>query len=618
MPVVDKLTVSIEADASQFKTGLDAVRDDITGFNERVKSQAAVDLSLRLARFQQGKREAEQLLKELRATGDRQGQIRVTADIAIFKQRIAQAQRELTNFSRTGNKDVSVLGKLFSGVNDRIMHVSRSISALGGALTAKVAKDSLKKFFDAGGSASSQFTSKLAGTQNAFERLEVQIGGVLWSTVERFFGMFGRNSEEGVKKVSQIFSATSQSLRQAGSAVRNFGIFVGDVFVQLGGLITDVFRSIPQAAEASFGYVLEKLNTFSQDWAQGVKDLTFGKIDVTGKVGVSNPFAGVSFPDLTRKAKLAFRNIGMDWETMGANIAGEFESIKQETDEVAKFAANAQTTASKKSAGEADALRKKQAEAAKKQAEDDAESVERVREAAFEKEQKRIERRKGLYVTAYETIKDSIRKAEDAALDLSEQIKKNAEEAAEINKDANKELGARYVEVRRDLAEIVSGEVEDEGQLAKLMAEKSFLEKATTEQVRLQAEAYDKLSQSERIVKERDEKLAAIDLETAALKVKFDTELANVDELKKAKINAEREFTAEFQANIAQQIEASKRLTDEIQRQIEARVRLREVGGSSVPADAAAGSTTVIVNNDVKNAVDAKLITDKIVSKLSS
>lgn len=55
-------------------------------------------------------------MAQAKKSGDFDLQVKVNADISILQNQLTQAQRELRNFARTGEKDMSVLGKNFASV----------------------------------------------------------------------------------------------------------------------------------------------------------------------------------------------------------------------------------------------------------------------------------------------------------------------------------------------------------------------------------------------------------------------------------------------------------------------------------------------------------------------
>lgn len=115
MAVTEKIEISVEA-TNNTKKWFDNVKDDIKGFNERIKSDTAIKLSLNVANIKSDLREIQEAIKLAKKTWDTKIQIQLEARSERLKQELTQAQRELRNFARTWSQDVSVLGKLFQWV----------------------------------------------------------------------------------------------------------------------------------------------------------------------------------------------------------------------------------------------------------------------------------------------------------------------------------------------------------------------------------------------------------------------------------------------------------------------------------------------------------------------
>ena len=109
-----ELRFEFTADTKDFKSKVDEVRDDIKAFKRRIEDQEAVKLSLNVATIQKQIDLVKAKIKTAKDNGDLQVEIQLTADLARMKQSLTSATRELRNYARTGEKDVSVLGKLFA------------------------------------------------------------------------------------------------------------------------------------------------------------------------------------------------------------------------------------------------------------------------------------------------------------------------------------------------------------------------------------------------------------------------------------------------------------------------------------------------------------------------
>lgn len=116
MAIIEKVWISVEA-VDNMEPGLNKVKDDIKGFQERIKSDTAIKLSLNVAQLDQKLKNLRTQIKEAQKSWDFELAINLKADEERLKQQLTSARRELRNFARTWDKDVSVLWKLFAGVN---------------------------------------------------------------------------------------------------------------------------------------------------------------------------------------------------------------------------------------------------------------------------------------------------------------------------------------------------------------------------------------------------------------------------------------------------------------------------------------------------------------------
>nr|DAS19120.1 MAG TPA: tail tape measure protein [Caudoviricetes sp.] len=109
--------VTIGVDTSKAKKDLNAFKDDIKGFNERTKNDRAVELKMNVGKLEAELGRAKKLIKGAQANGDFQAEIKFRADTALLQNQLTQAKRELRNFLRTGDEEMSVLGKNFQAVS---------------------------------------------------------------------------------------------------------------------------------------------------------------------------------------------------------------------------------------------------------------------------------------------------------------------------------------------------------------------------------------------------------------------------------------------------------------------------------------------------------------------
>lgn len=87
---------------------------------------------MKVAQLQKGLNEANALLRKAKKENDALAEVRITANVEILKQQLTSARGELRNFLRTGQNDVSVLGKLFASLGGGVTVVKNSLAGLGG------------------------------------------------------------------------------------------------------------------------------------------------------------------------------------------------------------------------------------------------------------------------------------------------------------------------------------------------------------------------------------------------------------------------------------------------------------------------------------------------------
>ncbi|MHA1379603.1 MAG: hypothetical protein ACTSRG_14615 [Candidatus Helarchaeota archaeon] len=120
MAVTENIEVEISIDKKQVDKEFKDLRDDIKGFKKRLASDEATKLALSVSLKEQELRKARLLLRKSIKEGNEEAEIKIRTNITKLSQELTGAKRELRNFARTGEKDVSVLGKLFDSVNNEI------------------------------------------------------------------------------------------------------------------------------------------------------------------------------------------------------------------------------------------------------------------------------------------------------------------------------------------------------------------------------------------------------------------------------------------------------------------------------------------------------------------
>lgn len=112
---VDK--ASLTKSENDIEKSLDNVRADIKWFQERIKTDTAVQLSLESWKL---KIQLDWLKKDLKEATTPDAKIEIQSNIDRISLQLTQARKELRNFANTWQKDVSVLWKLFNNVTNEI------------------------------------------------------------------------------------------------------------------------------------------------------------------------------------------------------------------------------------------------------------------------------------------------------------------------------------------------------------------------------------------------------------------------------------------------------------------------------------------------------------------
>ena len=130
--MADGILFDFKIDKSAVNRELNSMKDDIKGFSERIKSDTALSLSVKVWELKTALDDARRTLAQAKKSGNFDLQVKVNADISILQNQLTQAQRELRNFARTGEKDMSVLGKNFASVGSSFQWFLQQTAGLAG------------------------------------------------------------------------------------------------------------------------------------------------------------------------------------------------------------------------------------------------------------------------------------------------------------------------------------------------------------------------------------------------------------------------------------------------------------------------------------------------------
>ena len=98
---VFELLWDLKVDRNGIAQQLNQVRDDINGFNQRIKDQTAIQLSLNVGNIKAQLDDVKAQIKLAKEAGNRDAVVQLTADSSRLQQSLTQAGRELRNYTRT-------------------------------------------------------------------------------------------------------------------------------------------------------------------------------------------------------------------------------------------------------------------------------------------------------------------------------------------------------------------------------------------------------------------------------------------------------------------------------------------------------------------------------------
>jgi len=118
--MAEKIEFDLWIDTSWAKKKINWLRDDLEWFKKRIESEEAIKLSLDASKIDLQVEELKKKLRKAKAEWDQFAIIEIKAETKRLWLELTSANWQLRNFAKTGEKDVSVLGKMFNSVNDNI------------------------------------------------------------------------------------------------------------------------------------------------------------------------------------------------------------------------------------------------------------------------------------------------------------------------------------------------------------------------------------------------------------------------------------------------------------------------------------------------------------------
>lgn len=157
-----KASIKVGVDSTEAKKDLWQFRDDIESFKKRVKSDEGIKLSSNLAEL---RLRLKDLRDELKKATTQDQRLTIQTNIENVSKQVTQANRELTNFLRTGDKTQSVLWVNFENVVKSVEKVNDSVKSLWlSAWNLKKVEDKIqdtKKAFDTGKISADEYKKKI-------------------------------------------------------------------------------------------------------------------------------------------------------------------------------------------------------------------------------------------------------------------------------------------------------------------------------------------------------------------------------------------------------------------------------------------------------------------------
>lgn len=128
--------VSFKVVALKDENSFQDINQDLKQLEKPRAAEIALDIDAAKTRL----RELQKLQKEALATGDFNFARKFGAEIELAKKQVTTLNRALTNFQRTGNENISVLGKMFGNVESKMKQTFNGISERMDATYIKLAE----------------------------------------------------------------------------------------------------------------------------------------------------------------------------------------------------------------------------------------------------------------------------------------------------------------------------------------------------------------------------------------------------------------------------------------------------------------------------------------------
>lgn len=188
------LGIDVVVNTDKAESTMNEFRDDTKWFKKRIESNLSYSLSLDAGKLESKLASARRALRQAIKEWNKDAEIKIRANIGILQQKTTQAKRELRNFARTGEKDVSVLGKLFDNTNKAIDRTQLSLMKVGRSGkeldTLRNRIRQLKKSLDSGSISADKFAKENSKIQKELDKVNSSLSWWIGGKIQWLFAWF--------------------------------------------------------------------------------------------------------------------------------------------------------------------------------------------------------------------------------------------------------------------------------------------------------------------------------------------------------------------------------------------------------------------------------------------
>lgn len=237
------LEFELKADTSEAKKEVKRFEDDIDGFRSRIQDKKAIEFSVNVAKI---KSQIDAIKQQLKEVEDEEVKIQLTADVERLGQELTRAKAELRNYARTGEANVSVLGKLFQGVSDDIeksrLELLKLWKTTEGLDKIEAELNQVNKQFAEGKISIQEYGAKLNSLQgniNNTDGVFSKLKGSLQATAGFFIAGLGMTEvidlakqsvqefakfEQGLARINTVANVSQEQMAGLGNEIKNISV----------------------------------------------------------------------------------------------------------------------------------------------------------------------------------------------------------------------------------------------------------------------------------------------------------------------------------------------------------------------------------------------------------